>query len=261
LAGISLGLSTLLVLGAFMVVWLAPRDAASANAQNAQNPPAANQGQADADSSEITVRGSGIVHARPDALVVQVGVNMQADTVKEAQDKASSAIAAMTDRIKAAGIEESDYRTIQYTIEPVMDYGTADKNGIAQAPRLIGFRVINMIEITFKNVAEAPAVLDQLVAAGANTVYNVGYIISDPERLYNDAYDKAVRDAEARGTRLAALSGMELGRVISVTEASANIPGPVYDKGPSMGGGAGPFYPGQQSVSVDVIVTYEAAAK
>ena len=252
-AGISLAVSALMVFGAFTLVWLAPRDAAPAAAQDRQE---------QVKVSEITVRGSGTVNAKPDALVVNVGASMQADTVKEAQAQVSAVIDAMTAKIKEAGVEEKDYRTVQYNVEPVMDYGTGSEKGGAPLPKLIGFRVVNMMEVTFRDPAKAPEVLDELVSAGANTVYNVGYTFSNPDRLSNEAYDKAVKDAEARAARLAGLSQMELGKVVSVTEASANTYGPVFDKGTGYGGGAaGPFYPGQQSVTVDVIVTYEATAK
>jgi uncharacterized protein YggE len=253
LALASVALSVAMILSAFAVVWLAPRNASPASAQNNENSDAGKVPQ-------ITVRGSGSVSAKPDLLVVNVGASYQESTIKATQTKVSAAMDAIAVKLKAAGIEEKDYRTVQYTVEPVMDYGSANDKGMMGVPKLTGFRVTSMLEITFRDPLKAPDLLDQMVSAGANTVYNVGYTFSNPDRLSQQAYEKAVKDAETRATRLAGLSNLTLGRVVSVTEANASVPGPIYyDKGGlGAGGASGPMFPGQQSVQVDVIVTYEA---
>jgi uncharacterized protein YggE len=246
---VSVALSVAMLLGVFAVVWLVPREASTASAQS----------QGDGTKvPQITVRGSGSISAKPDMLVVNVGASYQESTVKGSQSKVSAAMDAVVEKLKAAGIAEKDYKTVQYSVEPVMDYGNGMEKGGMGVPKLTGFRVTSMIEVTFRDPLKAPDVLDQLVSAGVNTIYNVGYTFSDPEALAQQAYEKAVKDAEARATRLAGLSKLTLGRVIDVTESGANLPGPVYDKGMGAGGGVGMMYPGQQSVQVDVIVTYEA---
>jgi uncharacterized protein YggE len=165
----------------------------------------------------------------------------------------------MAAKIKAAGVLDADFRTGQYNVEPVMDYAP-DKGGApSQAPTLTGFRVTYILDITLRDTAKAPALIDDLVAAGANTVYGLTYTFNDQDSLSKQAYDVAVKDAQSRATRLAALSNANLGRIVSISDASANIPGPVYDAG-GKGGGAG-FYPGQQTVQSDLVVTFEATAK
>lgn len=249
----SVVLSVGLLFAAFAVVWLTPREAAPTQAQSGDT---ANK------PTQITVRGNGSIGAKPDTLVMNVGTTVQESTVKAAQDKVASAISAMTEKVKAAGIEEKNYRTVQYNVEPVMDYGTPDRGGAMNLPKLIGFRVTNIMEVTFSDPARAPQVLDDLVAAGANTIYNVGYTFADPSHLVKQAYDKAVKDAESRAIRLADLSNMKLGKVVSVTEAAANMPSYGYGGGEKgAAGSAAMIYPGQQSVGVDVIVTYEATTK
>ena len=251
LALATVALSVAMILTAFAVVWLAPRNATPASAQNNDS----GTGKV----PQITVRGSGTISAKPDMLVVNVGASYQEGSVKATQAKVTAALEAMIAKLKAAGIEEKDYRTVQFTVEPVMDYGTVTEKGGVGVPKLVGFRVMSMLEVTFRDPSKAPDVLDELVTAGANTVYNVGYTFSNTEALAEQAYEKAVKDAETRATRLASLSKLTLGKVISVTEANANVPGPVYyDKGGmGAGGGAVQMYPGQQNVQVEVIVTYE----
>jgi uncharacterized protein YggE len=248
LAVTSIALSVALLLGAFAVVWLAvPRQASPAAAQEQPEK-----------TPQITVRGSGSIVAKPDIMVVNIGVSIQEPSIKAAQDKVSSAISAMEAKLKAAGLTEKDYRTVQYNVGPVTTYEGADK-GVPGTPKVVGFLVTNILEVTIRDIDNVPTLLQQLVDAGANTVYNMYYGFSDPQALANQAYDKALQDAQAKATRVATLSNLQLGKILNVTEASANPPVPY---GKDMGaGGAGPFYPGQQTIQVDVIVTYEATSK
>jgi hypothetical protein len=260
----SVVLSVALIMAVFAMIWLMPREAAPAGAQNTQaTPTPATEVKADAGAgtekpATITVRGIGSVNAKPDIMVVSVGANIQAATVKEAQGQVGKIMDAITAELKAAGVAEKDYRTVQYSVEPVLDYA----DGKTQ-PKLNGFRVVSMIEATLRDLAKAPDILDALTTAGANSIYNSNFAISDGESLYQLAYNKAVDDAGARAQRLAELSGQKLGKLVSISEGSANISGPVYDKGGAgMGAGGGvAIYPGQQAITADVIVTYEATSK
>src|SRR6476646_700466 len=125
-----------------------------------------------AKTTTITVRGSGSASAIPNTIVLNAGVASFDTTVKAAQDKSNSVTASMVAKLKAANVADKDYKTSQSTVEPVMDDSGDPKGGTASTPKLTGFRVTNMLEITLHDTSSAAAVLDQLVAAGANTIYN-----------------------------------------------------------------------------------------
>lgn len=260
------GLFAFAIFSVLATAWLVPRSIDKADAQTTQNAPK-DKGDKQAQpiateapkTTTITVRGSGVVTAKPDTIKMSVGVTVFDKTVKTAQDKASTTTDSMVAKIKAAGVADADFRTGQYNVEPVMDYA-GDKGGApSQTPTLTGFRVTYILDITLRDTTKAPSLIDDLVAAGANTVYGITYTFNDQDSLSQQAYDAAVKDAQARATKLAALSNLTLGRVLSVSDASANVPGPVYDGG-GKGGGAG-LYPGQQAIQSDLVVTFEATAK
>ena len=235
--------STLVVLGALLIVWLMPRDPSPAAAQNAQDA---------AKPSTITVVGTGSVAVTPDILKMTVGVSAQEDTVLAAQGKVDAALTAIYARLKEAGIAETDYKTAQYTVEPVMNYNDPkNSQGV-----LTGFRVVHMIEITFRNIDNAPTIVDSLVNAGANTIYGTFFSFDNPDAVGEQAHTEAMRDAQKRAERLAALSNMTLGKILSVSEQS-NGTFPVYAKEQGLGGGGG-FAPGTQSITTALAVTYEA---
>ncbi len=247
-----------LLFGALLSAWMLPQGAA------AQSRPDSGKTDTAAPAtpvkpSQITVRGSGIVTAVPDTLVINIGVVMQDSTVAAAQTKAGAALDAMLAKLKAANIDAKDYRTIQYNVEPVMDYSGKGPDAANQPPQLVGFRVTNILEVTVHDAAQGPELIDSLVAAGANTIYNVSYTFGDRAGLEKQAYDGAMKDAADKAARLAGLSKQQLGRIVSVTEATAGggVPMPVDAKG-GMGAGSAPIAPGQQTIGVDLVVTYEA---
>jgi uncharacterized protein YggE len=101
-----------LALAVLMLAWTWSQGGGAAKAQTATP------------GSQITVRGSGTVNATPDLLKVNVGATIQDSTVAAAQSRVTEITAALVDTLKTAGIAPADYRTVQYNVEPVMDYGS-----------------------------------------------------------------------------------------------------------------------------------------
>jgi uncharacterized protein YggE len=248
---VSAAVSVLLILGAFTLSWLLPRDPAPASAQS-------NGDQSANKPSQISVVGTGSIVVTPDVVKIVAGVSQQEATVTDAQAKVDTTMAAITAKLKEAGIAEKDYRTAQYSVEPVMNFDNPTKaqpNGT-----LAGFRVVNMLEVTVHDASQAASLIDSMVSAGANTIYGINYSVSNPEALQQQAYDQAIQDAKSRAEKLASLSNQSLGKIVSVSESSAGVPMPVYDKSTAMGGGAG-IAPGQQTIQTALVVVYEASAK
>lgn len=239
-------LSTLLVLGTIFGAFLLARGASPAAAQSETST---------AKPSQITVVGSGSISVKPDILKLTIGVADQQDTVAAAQSNVDRISAAMIAKLKELGISEADYALSQYSVDPVLDYNDPKSpNGT-----LIGFRVVNMYEITFRDTAKAPAAIDALTTAGANTIYGTYYTISNPDALTKQAYADAMKDAQDRAEKLAALSNMTLGKIVSVSEVTSTpYVTPMRD---GMGAGGASMAPGQQTVSTSLVVTYEAANK
>jgi len=247
---VSAALSVLLILGAFTLSWLLPRDPAPASAQS-------NGDQSANKPAQISVVGTGSIAVVPDLVKIVAGVSQQEATVKDAQAKVDTTMAAITAKLKEAGIAEKDYRTAQYSVEPVMNFDNPTK--VQPNGTLAGFRVVNMLEITVHDAAQGATLLDSLVSTGANTVYGVNFSVSNPEAIQQQAYDQAMQDARSHAEKLAALANQSLGKIVSVSEAGVGVPMPMYDKSVGLGGGG--IAPGQQTVQTALVVVYEANAK
>jgi uncharacterized protein YggE len=83
----------------------------------------------------------------------------------------------------------------------------------------------------------------------------VNYSIEDDSQLIRDARSRAFDDAKQRAEQYAGLSGMDLGKVISISEVAGSTPPtpmPRADAAMSV-----PVEPGQQTVGFTVTVVWE----
>jgi uncharacterized protein YggE len=233
---------------ALLLVACTPVQALSrAEAQNASDPALQRE-------REITVVGVGRVSLVPDIARITVGAETRADTVAQAKQKVDRQMGAIAAMLEELGVAEKDIQSAQYSIyyeqEPYQPFpreeGAAEPQG--------AYRVSSMLEVTVRDVEKAGQVLDGVVAAGANQVYGVSFTVSDDQKWQSQAREKAMADARARAAEFAALGGVQLGEVLSISEV---IGGNVYlsyaERG--MGGGGG-IAPGELEMSTQVQVTF-----
>jgi hypothetical protein len=206
------------------------------------------------DQARITVKGTGIVSARPDTLYAQVGVQSDNGSLADAQWDAGQKINAMLGILKDAGVEDKDIATSRYAVEPLMEYPPN------QQPRRVGYRVTHILSLKIRDIANAGKLIDQLTAAGANNVSNIGFGFSNPTALLRQARDAAMGDAWSKGTQYASLSGVTLGPPLLIEDAGANTapaPQTINPQGFFAPGSPNTLIsPGQLDVRVEVSVVY-----
>jgi uncharacterized protein YggE len=105
-------------------------------------------------------------------------------------------------------------------------------------------------------IADAGALIDAAVGAGANTVSGPALSVSDRDARYRDALGKAVADARLKAEALAKASGVGLGPVSSVTEQGGNSPSPIFQAAGAVAKDSTPIEPGTQDITADVSVTF-----
>ena len=74
------------------------------------------------DQPRISVRGTGIVSAKPDMATFQIGVQIQNTSLDIAQTEATTKMNSAMQQLKAAEVDEKDISTSQFNVEPVMEY-------------------------------------------------------------------------------------------------------------------------------------------
>jgi uncharacterized protein len=202
----------------------------------------------------VSVGGHGAVTIAPDTASVVVGVNVIETTLSAAQEKATAQMTAVINALKAAGIDEKDIQTVNYSVSIIQDH---DENGNPTVVK--GFQVTNQVNVTVRDLDKLGAILDAVVAQGANSIYGISLYVNDPSAAASQARTAAVKDAKAKADELAAAAGMTVGRVLSISESYSPPPAPM-----EVAGGAAdtarasvPIQGGTTMVAVDVQVIYE----
>ncbi|XXX80219.1 SIMPL domain-containing protein [Sorangium sp. So ce134] len=129
------------------------------------------------------------------------------------------------------------------------------------APPAYYYQVSNTVMVVIRNLDQVGAVLDAVVAAGANNVWGVSFGLDKTDPLEAQAREKAIADARARAEALARLQGVSLGRVVAISEIIDSGPRvPMYAPRAASGGFsadmATPVSPGEVQFGTQVKVIY-----
>lgn len=248
-------LGAVLLLMALVTVWLFPQ-AGSARVQGAASSLGyAPVGAPLSEQPYISVRGMGIVSARPDMLTVQIGVLVENASLADAQWDANTRIDAAMKLLTEGGVADRDISTARLAVEPIIVY---ENN---KPPRQTGYRVTNILNVKLRDISKSGKLIDSVVAAGVNKVQSLNFSFSDPAALLKQARDAAMSDAKAKAQQFATQGSVGLGLPIVIQDAGANtLPKsntPFFD---ASNAGAmpptTPINPGEQEVKVEVSVLY-----
>lgn len=198
---------------------------------------------------QVTVVGAGQVQGVPDTLTADVGIEFTAPDVTSAMNQTNDRQQAVINALVAAGLDRKNISTTTVTLQP--QYGNAESN-------ITGYRATNSIRVKIHPTDAASRMLAVIVGTGgdATRITSVSYSIADDSQLVKDARARAFDDAKNRADQYAQLSGLRLGRVLSISEASGAAPnaGP---PAPPRAAAAVPLEPGQQTVSFSVTAVWE----
>ena len=195
--------------------------------------------------SGIWVSGNGKASAAPDIAVVSLGVESVEDTAAAARTNAATAMNGVIGVLTEAGIADADIQTRHFNISPRYQSvevercdsdgeGDGDGKGEQEATpekscykvwesRLIGYSVSNQASVKIRNLDNVGTVIDKATEAAGNLVRinGISFDIEDPQSLQDQARTNAVADMKRRAQMLADLSGVELGRLVYITEGAS----------------------------------------
>jgi uncharacterized protein YggE len=198
---------------------------------------------------QVTVVGSGHVQGVPDTLTADVGIAFTARDVTAAMDQTNARQQAVIDALANAGVDRRDISTTDVSLQPQYDNPGA---------AITGYRAANSIRVKIHPAGTASRLLAVIVGTGgdATRINSVSYSIADDSALVKDARARAFRDAQDRAAQYAQLSGLGLGRIISLSETSGDTPANPAPA-PRMMPSSVPLEPGQQTVSFSVTAVWE----
>jgi uncharacterized protein YggE len=202
----------------------------------------------------IVVPGVGRVVVRPDVASLRLGVVVVRPTAGEARQAAAGTMTAVVDALRAGGVEPKDLRTSLVSLDAVRDYSSE------KGPRVTGYQLSNAVEATVRTIDAAGDLIDAALGAGATSLDGLSFRLADPREALAEARRLAVADAHARAETLAGEAGVQLGRVVAISEGGYAAPGPPLPMAElqmkSVADVATPVEAGAEELSVTVTVTY-----
>ena len=202
-----------------------------------------------ANARQVTVVGSGEVQGTPDTVTAEVGIEVSAPDVTTAMNQTNERQQAVIAALTADGIDAKDISTTAVNLQP--QYGD---NSV-----VTGYRAGNNISVRIRQLDKAPRALTDIVNSGGNAarINSVSFSIADDSTLVRDARARAFEDAKGRAKQYADLSGMTLGKVISISEAPGSTPPQPFPVPPQAKAADVPLQPGQQTISFAVTAVWE----
>ncbi len=199
----------------------------------------------------VTVSASGMVSAVPDMARISTGVIAEAETARQALARNSEAMAKLIAGLKTNGIGAKDIQTSSFHVEPRY---TNPKEG--QVAVIDGYRVVNQVEVTARDLDKLGEVLDALVTLGANQMNGLAFDVSKAETLRDDARKDAIANAKRRAELYAAAAGAKVGNVISISEDGGGSPPPYFKATRASMAESVPIERGTETLEARVSVTW-----
>lgn len=206
-------------------------------------------------SRTLNVTGQGVVYLTPDIAYINIGVHTEDPSASDAVAENNLQTQQVIEALLKNGIDPKDIQTSNFSI--FLNY-----NYTPEGTRGDSFYVVeNTVMLTVRDLNKIGNLLDVAVKSGANNIYGIQFDVVDKSKAASQAREKAFQDAQQQAQEIAALSGIELVEIQSIS-FSESLPGPFFVSGKGGGGGAmmampeTPIQPGQLSVTVTTNIVY-----
>lgn len=211
----------------------------------------------DHDLSTLEIAAQVNIKQAPDIATVTAGVVTDAPTADAAMKDNATRMNAVFAALKKAGIADKDIQSAGININPQYNYVQNEP------PKVTGYQASNTVTVHLRNMENIGPVLDALVAQGVNQMNGPTFSVEDSDAALDAARTEAVKKARKRADLYAAAAGLQVKRILSITEqANMGIQPPMpMMKAMSMEASnqATPVAPGEVELSVVVNVKYEIA--
>lgn len=203
--------------------------------------------------TRLDISATGESLRTPDVATISAGVVTQASTASQAMAENAARMAATLAALRKAGVADRDIQTASIGLSP--QYRYADN----QPPVLTGYQASNQLSVRFRDVKRAGALLDALVAAGANQINGPSFAVDRPEAALDEARTSALAKARARAELYARAAGLSVKRIVGIREDQGDaVPRPIATmalRAPKAADTG--IEAGEQALSVTLLVTFE----
>lgn len=165
----------------------------------------------------LSLSATGSVNVRPDTAHITVGVVSEAESARSAMDDNNAAMADVIAALKEKDIAGKDVQTTNFAVHPRYQHFDDGKPSV-----ISGYRVVNSIRITVRDIGRLGEVLDKVVGFGSNQIGGISFSVSEPDALMDKARTQAIETARERAELYAEAAGASVGEVLQIEELDKN---------------------------------------
>lgn len=227
---------------------------------------------ADATQKEplIESTGTGRVQRAPDRVDISVGVEVAEETASAAQAAAEKVMKAAVAAIRELKLAGEELQTGSVELSP-----RYERVGSSQTPtRIIGYTGSISLTVRTTDLESPASVIDAALKAGCNRIHYVNFSLKELLEAREEAIKLATRAAKRKAEVMAEALDMKLVRVARANTSSvqhgwwganrfsnSNMAQVATGNDGGDGGDGSALVPGQIEVTVDVSVSFVAAAR
>ncbi len=202
----------------------------------------------------ISVTGEAQLSVPPDLAQIDGGVTTEAKSAREASEANNAAMGKVLLALKGGGIDEKDFQTSRLSLQPQYAPNRSGPNTVT------GYQASNHVTIKLRDISKVAGVIDMLVAAGANNIGGINFMVSAASKLLDDAREQAIADARRKAEIYAKAAGVALGAPVSISEEGSPGPMPFRRMAAGMAASA-PVAQGEETLQVTVSVSWAIKPK
>jgi uncharacterized protein len=161
----------------------------------------------------LAVSAVGTLELEPEQGVITLAVESEATTAQAAAGANAQRMSQLMTALRRAGVQERHVRTVSYELRP--EYARQERT--QEPPRIVGYRAVNMVQVTVDTVARLGGIIDTAIGSGANRVANIRFQLRDPHAAHAEASAIAMRNARRQAEAIAAAAGERLGAPLSIS--------------------------------------------
>ncbi len=209
----------------------------------------------DAEQRTLSLSATGSVNVRPDTAHITVGVVSEAENARSALDGNNESMAQVIEALKEKDIAAKDIQTTNFSVHPRYQHFDDGKPSV-----ISGYRVVNSIRITVREIGRLGEVLDKVVSFGSNQIGGISFSVSEPEALMDKARVQAIETARQRAELYAEAAGTSVGEVLKIEEVTQDGgPEPRFRAMAAQAEGDVPIEAGETEIKVRVRVVWALA--
>jgi uncharacterized protein YggE len=154
----------------------------------------------------VFVGADGKFETAPDTALIQFNISAQADTAKEAYDRASQEAEATRQVLRSNGIDPKSAEIGFFSLNPIYDWKNPKR-------KIVAYQVTTSVSLKLKDFSKIGPVTQQLADASVSESQSLSYTLDSTEEAKAKAVADAYHRARASAQSLATASGRTLGEL------------------------------------------------